>query len=86
MLKGSPSAIFFIVPRKILRERVFGRRATVITSLKAPTAPIFSRTSIPAPAFYVMFGAAAGLLASLFLKEPARHPNVAMTETKTALN
>ena len=29
IVQGSPPAIFFIVPRRILPERVFGRRATV---------------------------------------------------------
>jgi len=38
-----------------------------------------------APAFYVMFGAAVGLVASLFLKETLA-ADVAMTEGKTALN
>ena len=39
-----------------------------------------------APAFYVMFGAAAGLLASLFLKERGREPDLAMTDAEIALN
>jgi MFS family permease len=44
-------------------------------------------TGLPvAPAFYVMFGAAAGLLASLFLKEPARDADLAMTDAKIVLN
>jgi hypothetical protein len=30
MVQGSPSAVFFMVPRRILPERVFGSRATVI--------------------------------------------------------
>ena len=38
-----------------------------------------------APAFYVIFGAAVGLVASLFLKETLA-ADVAMTEGKTALN
>jgi hypothetical protein len=42
---GSPSAIFFIVPRRILPERVFGSRGTTMASLKAATGPILSRTS-----------------------------------------
>src|SRR6202023_342357 len=33
MAQGSPSAIFFIVPRRIFPARVFGRRATAIASL-----------------------------------------------------
>ena len=41
---ASPSAIFFMVPRRILPERVLGRRATVMASLKAATGPILSRT------------------------------------------
>jgi len=41
----SPSAIFFIVPRRIFPERVFGSRPTVVASLNAATGPIFSRTS-----------------------------------------
>src|SRR3954462_10505730 len=45
MVQLSPSAIFFIVPRRILPERVLGRRATVIASLNAATGPIRSRTS-----------------------------------------
>src|SRR5713101_8689120 len=40
MVHGSPSAIFFMVPRKILPDRVFGSRATVMASLKAATGPI----------------------------------------------
>ena len=44
-------------------------------------------TGLPvAPAFYVMFGAAAGLLASLFLKERARDADLAMTDAKIVLN
>jgi hypothetical protein len=39
-----------------------------------------------APAFYVMFGAVAGLLASLFLKERARDADLAMTDAKIVLN
>src|SRR5262249_50080551 len=42
---GSPSAIFFIVPRRILPERVFGNRATAMATLNAATGPIFSRMS-----------------------------------------
>jgi hypothetical protein len=46
---------------------------------------LIEATGLPvAPAFYVMFGAATGLLASLFLKEPARHLDEAMGETKSA--
>jgi hypothetical protein len=37
------SAIFFMVPRRILPERVFGSRATAIANLKEATGPIFSR-------------------------------------------
>ncbi len=36
---ASPSAIFFIVPRRILPERVLGRRATVIASLECRHRP-----------------------------------------------
>src|SRR5580698_2495706 len=43
--QGSRSAIFFIVPRRILPERVFGRRDTTKAILKAATGPILSRTS-----------------------------------------
>ena len=47
-------------------------------------------TGVPvAPAFYVMFGAAAGLLAALFLKERARDADLAVTDVtdaKVALN
>jgi MHS family proline/betaine transporter-like MFS transporter len=39
-----------------------------------------------APAFYVMFGAAAGLLAALFLKERARDADLTVTDVKVALN
>src|SRR5882762_9333448 len=42
---GSPSAIFLMVPRRILPERVFGSRPTVMASLNAATGPSFSRTS-----------------------------------------
>ena len=45
MVQLSPSAIFFMVPRRILPERVFGSRGTVMASLNAATGPIFSRTS-----------------------------------------
>src|ERR1700757_3166236 len=45
IVQGSPSAIFLMVPRRILPERVFGSRATVIASLNAATGPSFSRTS-----------------------------------------
>ncbi len=45
IVQASPSAIFFIVPRRIFPERVFGSRATMIASLNAATGPIFSRTS-----------------------------------------
>jgi hypothetical protein len=41
---GSPSAIFFMVPRRILPERVLGRRPTVMATRKAAIGPIFSRT------------------------------------------
>src|SRR4029079_16336335 len=45
MVHGSLSAIFLMVPRRILPDRVFGRRPTVIASLKAATGPSLSRTS-----------------------------------------
>src|SRR5207247_3584696 len=41
---STPSAIFLIVPRRILPERVFGRRCTTIASRNAATGPIRSRT------------------------------------------
>src|SRR5215470_5245473 len=44
MVQLSPSAIFLMVPRRILPERVFGSLPTVIASLKAATGPSFSRT------------------------------------------
>jgi len=44
MVQLSPSAIFFMVPRRILPDRVLGSRPTVMASLKAATGPIFSRT------------------------------------------
>src|SRR4051794_41943146 len=46
---GSPSAVFFTVPRRILPGRVFGRRTTVIASLKAGTGPNFSGGSPTSP-------------------------------------
>ena len=45
-LYGWPSAIFFTVPRRILPERVFGRRGTTVAVLKAATGPIDSRTRL----------------------------------------
>ena len=51
---------------------------------------LIQTTGVPvAPAFYVMFGAAAGLLAALFLKERARDADLAVTDVtdaKVALN
>ena len=48
---------------------------------------LIQATGLPvAPAFYVMFSAAAGLLASMFLKERARDANLAMTDAKIAVN
>src|SRR5260370_41085079 len=41
---STPSAIFFMVPRRILPERVLGRRFTTATVLNAATGPIRSRT------------------------------------------
>src|SRR4051812_7574464 len=41
MVQGSPSAIFFMVPRRILPDRVFGSRATTIASLNDASGPIF---------------------------------------------
>ena len=38
-----------------------------------------------APAFYVMFGAAAGLLASLLLKERARDVDLTVTDLEVAV-
>ena len=46
VVQASWSAIFFIVPRRILPERVFGRRGTTIAILNAATGPILSRTSV----------------------------------------
>ena len=44
-------------------------------------------TGVPvAPAFYVMFGAAAGFVAALFLKERARDADLAATDVRVALN
>src|SRR5208282_5354674 len=43
---SSWSAIFFIVPRRILPERVFGSRVTTTAILNAATGPILSRTSL----------------------------------------
>lgn len=48
---------------------------------------LIQATGLPvAPAFYVMFGAAAGLLASLFLKERARDAELTVTDAEIALN
>ena len=48
---------------------------------------LIQATGVPvAPAFYVMFGAAAGLLAALFLKERARDADLAALDVKVALN
>src|SRR6202000_18287 len=44
MVQDSPSAIFLMVPRRILPERVFGKRPTVMARLKEATGPSFSRT------------------------------------------
>ena len=44
-LYSSLSAIFCTVPRRILPERVFGRRSTTIAVLNEATGPIWSRTS-----------------------------------------
>ena len=46
---ASPSAIFLMVPRRILPERVFGNRATVIASLNAATGPSFRAPAPPSP-------------------------------------
>jgi hypothetical protein len=54
MVQGVPSAIFFMVSRRILPERVFSSLAIVIASLKAATGPIFSR--IEADAFLLDLG------------------------------
>jgi len=51
ILKSSPSAIFTIVARKILPDRVFGNRSTTATSLNAATGPIVSRTRATQSAF-----------------------------------
>ena len=48
MVHSAPSAIFFMVPRRILPERVFGRRPTATASLNDATGPIRSRTSATA--------------------------------------
>src|SRR4051794_18382934 len=42
---GTPSAIFFTVPRTILPERVLGSRFTTIADLNDTTGPICRRTS-----------------------------------------
>jgi MFS transporter, MHS family, proline/betaine transporter len=48
---------------------------------------LIQATGLPvAPAFYVMFGAAVGLLASLFLKERARDAELSVTDAEIALN
>ena len=46
ILNSAQSAILTMVARRILPERVFGRRSTTATSLNAATGPIFSRTSL----------------------------------------
>jgi hypothetical protein len=45
-LPASPSAIFCMVARRILPDRVLGSRLTAITFLNAATGPILSRTSL----------------------------------------
>ena len=70
MVHGSPSAIFLMVPRRILPERVFGRRLTVMASLNAATGPILSRTSCDA--FLLDLGGRA-VDAGLQHDEAARH-------------
>ena len=45
MVQASPSAIFLMVPRRILPERVFGRRCTMMARRNDATGPILSRTS-----------------------------------------
>ena len=48
---------------------------------------LIESTGVPvAPAFYVMFGAAAGLLAAFFLKERARDDDLTVTDVEVALN
>jgi MHS family proline/betaine transporter-like MFS transporter len=48
---------------------------------------LIQATGLPvAPAFYVMFGAAAGLLASLFLKERGREADPSVTDAEIALD
>ena len=42
---STPSAIFFMVPRRIFPERVLGSRLTTIAVLNAATGPMLSRTS-----------------------------------------
>ena len=44
VLYSSPSAIFAMVPRRILPERVLGSRSTTTACLKAATGPMVSRT------------------------------------------
>ena len=46
ILKSSPSAILTMVARRILPDRVLGRRLTTSACLKAATGPIWSRTSL----------------------------------------
>jgi len=48
---------------------------------------LIQATGVPvAPAFYAMFGAAAGLLAAVFLKERASDADLAATDVEAALN
>jgi MFS family permease len=73
-----------------VRSTALGTAYNIAVMVFGGFAPFFvtwlmQATGLPvAPAFYVMFGAAAGLVASLLLKEPGRHADVAMTEAKTA--
>ena len=46
ILYSSPSAIERMVPRRILPDRVLGRRLTTMTFLNAATGPMTSRTSL----------------------------------------
>ena len=40
------SAILTIVPRRILPDRVLGKRSTTQANLKAATGPVFSHTNL----------------------------------------
>ena len=71
-----------------VRSTGLGKAYNMAVMVFGGFAPFFvTATGVPvAPAFYVMFGAAAGLLAAVFLKERARDADLAATDVEVALN